>query len=98
VLKESSGRSGSGFKHSRVRGLLVISEIALAVVLLAGAALRIRPFAVLRSVKSGIDPSTLLTLRTAISGSRYGSTARVENMVRLGTERLQAFPGVSVAG
>jgi putative ABC transport system permease protein len=98
VLKESSGRSGSGFKHSGVRGLLVISEIALAVVLLAGAALMIRTFAGLRSVKSGIDPSNLLTLRTAISGSRYGSTAQVENMVRLATERIQALPGVSVAG
>src|SRR4029077_5793987 len=79
-------------------GLLVISEIALAVVLLAGAALMIRTFAGLRSVKSGIDLSNLLTWRTAIPGSRYGSTARVENMVRLATERIQALPGVSVAG
>jgi putative ABC transport system permease protein len=97
VLKESSGRSGTGFKHSRVRGLLVISEIALAVILLAGAALMIRTFAGLRSVKSGIDPSNLLTLRTAISGSRYGSTAQVETMVREATERIQALPGVRVA-
>jgi putative ABC transport system permease protein len=97
VLKESSGRSGTGFKHSRVRGLLVVSEIALAVVLLAGAALMIRTFAGLRSVKSGIDPSNLLTLRTAISGSRYGSTTQVENMVRQATERIQALPGVGVA-
>ncbi len=98
VLKESSGRSGTGFKHSRVRGLLVISEIALAVVLLAGAALMIRTFAGLRSVKSGIDPSNVLTLRSAISGSRYGSTAQVANMVRQATERIQALPGVRVAG
>jgi putative ABC transport system permease protein len=97
VLKESSGRSGTGFKHSRVRGLLVISEIALAVVLLTGATLMIRTFAGLRSVKSGIDPSNVLTLRTAISGSRYGSTAQVENMVRQATDRIQALPGVRVA-
>jgi putative ABC transport system permease protein len=97
VLKESSGRSGTGFKHSRIRGLLVISEIALAVVLLAGAALMIRTFAGLRSVKPGIDPSNLLTLRSAISGSRYGSTAQVENMVRQATDRIQALPGVGVA-
>src|SRR5580704_1509586 len=97
VLKESSGRSGTGFKHSRVRGLLVISEIALAVVLLAGAALMIRTFAGLRSVKSGIDSSNLLTLRTAVSGNRYGSTAQVENMVRQATDRIQALPGVQVA-
>ncbi len=98
VLKESSGRSGTGFKHSRVRGLLVISEIALAVVLLTGAALMIRTFAGLRSVKPGIDPSNVLTLRTAISGSRYGSTSQVENMVRQATDRIQALPGVRVAG
>ena len=97
VLKESSGRSGTGFRHSRVRGLLVISEIALAVVLLAGAALMIRTFAGLRSVKSGIDSSNLLTLRTAVSGNRYGSTAQVENMVRQATDRIQALPGVQVA-
>jgi putative ABC transport system permease protein len=97
VLKESSGRSGTGFKHSRVRGLLVISEIALAVVLLAGAALMIRTFAGLRSVKSGIDSSNLLTLRTAVSGNRYSSTAQVENMVRQATDRVQALPGVQVA-
>jgi putative ABC transport system permease protein len=98
ALKESSSRSGTGFKHSRVRGLLVISEIALAVVLLAGAALMIRTFAGLRSVKPGIDPSNVLTLRTAISGSRYGSTAQVENMVRQATDRIQALPGIRVAG
>jgi putative ABC transport system permease protein len=97
VLKESSGRSGTGFRHSRVRGLLVISEIALAVVLLAGAALMIRTFAGLRSVKSGIDSSNLLTLRTAVSGNRYGNTAQVENMVRQATDRVQALPGVLVA-
>jgi putative ABC transport system permease protein len=98
ILKESSGRSGTGFKHSRTRALLVISEIALAVVLLAGAALMIRTFAGLRSVKPGIDPSNVLTLRTGTSGSRYASTAQVENMVRQATDRIQALPGVRVVG
>jgi putative ABC transport system permease protein len=97
TLKESSGRSGTGLKHSRVRGVLVVGEIALAVVLLAGAALMIRTFADLRSVKPGIDSSNLLTLRTAISGSRYGTSAQVESMVRQATDRIQALPGVRVA-
>ena len=97
ALKESSGRSGTGLKHSRVRGMLVVGEIALAVVLLAGAALMIRTFAGLRSANPGIDPSNLLTLKTAISGSRYGSTAQVENMVQQATDRVQALPGVRVA-
>lgn len=97
TLKESSGRSGTGLKHSRVRGLLVISEVALAVVLLAGAALMIRTFAGLHSVKPGIDPSNVLTMKTAISGARYGSTAQVASMVEQATDRLQALPGVQAA-
>jgi putative ABC transport system permease protein len=97
ALKESSGRSGTGHKHNRVRGVLVVSEIALAVVLLAGAALMIRTFASLRSENPGIDPSHVLTLRTAISGSRYASTDKVANMVQQATDRIQALPGVQVA-
>jgi multisubunit Na+/H+ antiporter MnhB subunit len=97
ALKESSGRSGTGLKHSRVRGALVVGEIALAVILLAGAALMIRTFASLRSVKPGIDSSNLLTFRTAITGSRYGTSAQVESMVRQATDRIQALPGVRVA-
>ena len=97
TLKESGGRSGSGLKHNRVRGLLVIGEIALAMVLLAGAALMIRTFAGLRSVKPGLDPSGVLTLKTALSGNRYASTARVASMVRQASERIEGLPGVQFA-
>src|SRR5215468_2473221 len=97
ALKESSGRSGTGLKHSRIRALLVVGEVALAVVLLAGATLMIRTFASLRSVKSGIDSSNVLVMRTAISGSRYSSTAQVDSMVRQATDRIQALPGVQFA-
>ncbi|HZS28193.1 MAG TPA: ABC transporter permease [Candidatus Angelobacter sp.] len=93
-LKESSSRSGTGFKHSRVGGLLVMGEIGLAVLLLAGATLMIRTFASLRAMDPGIDPNNVLTLRTAISGSRYGSTAQVESMVQQARDRIQALPGV----
>jgi putative ABC transport system permease protein len=94
VLKESSGRSASGARHNRVRSLLVIGEIALAVVLLAGAALMIRTFAGLRAVNTGIDPANVLTMATSISSSRYTSTAQVAAMVRQATDRIEALPGV----
>jgi predicted permease len=97
ALKESSGRSGTGVRHNRIRSLLVISEIALAVVLLAGAALMIRTFAGLRSVQTGIDASNVLTMKTSISGSRYATTAQLETMVRQATERIEALPGVQFA-
>lgn len=97
TLKESSGRSGTGLKHSRIRSLLVVGEVALAVILLVGAALMIRTFAGLRAVRTGIDASNVLTMRTAISGSRYNSTAQVESMVQQATDRIQALPGVQTA-
>jgi putative ABC transport system permease protein len=97
ALKESSSRSGTGLKHNRVRGLLVVSEIALALILLVGAALMIRTFAGLRSVKPGFDSSNVLTLRTTLSGARYASTAQVATMVRQATERMEALPGVAFA-
>jgi len=97
ALKESSGRSGTGLKHTRIRGLLVIGEIALAVVLLAGAALMIRTFAGLRAANIGIDPTHVLTMRTSTSGDRYSTTAPVTSMVEQATDRIQALPGVQVA-
>ncbi len=98
ALKESSGRSGTGLKHNRIRGVLVVGEIALAMVLLAGAALMIRTFAGLRSVNPGFDTANILTLKTSTSGSTYASTARVETMVRTASERIEALPGIEFAG
>ena len=97
ALKESSSRSGTGLKHNRVRGLLVVSEIALALILLVGAALMIRTFAGLRSVKPGFDTSNVLTMRTPLSGARYATTAQVANMVRQASERIENLPGVAFA-
>jgi putative ABC transport system permease protein len=97
ALKESSSRSGTGLKHNRIRGLLVVGEVAFAIILLTGAALMIRTFAGLRSAKSGLDPVNVLTMQTALSGSRYATTAQVENMVRQATERIESLPGVEFA-
>src|SRR5215471_6816997 len=97
ALKESSGRSGTGLRHGRIRAVLVVSEIALAVVLLAGAALMIRTFAAMRNVNPGIDTTNVLTMRTATSGGRYSTTAAVESMVQQATDRIQALPGVRFA-
>ena len=47
-LKESSNRSGTGFRQSKARSLLVVSEVSLALVLLVGSALLIRTFVALR--------------------------------------------------
>jgi putative ABC transport system permease protein len=97
ALKESSSRSGTGLKHNRIRGLLVVGEVAFAIILLTGAALMIRTFAGLRSAKSGVDPSNVLTMQLAFTGSRYETTAHVEDIVRQASERIESLPGVEFA-
>ena len=97
TLKDTSGRAGTGRHQNRARGFLVVSEIALAVILLVGAALMIRTFASLRAVNPGFDPRNVLTLQTSLSSGRYGTTAQVDNLVRQMTQRLESLPGVQFA-
>jgi putative ABC transport system permease protein len=96
-LKESSGRSGTGLKQSRVRGMLVVSEIALALVLLVGAALMIRTLAGLRSVQPGFDARNILTFKVMLGGGRYDKTTQAEVLVRQATQRIEGLPGVQAA-
>src|ERR1700683_2391400 len=56
TLKENGARGGSGMRQNKARGLLVMAEMALAIVLLVGAGLLIRTFAALHSVAPGFGP------------------------------------------
>jgi len=94
TLKESSNRSGTGFRQGRARSLLVISEVSLALVLLAGAALLIRTYIALRNVNPGFDAHNVLTLEMSLTGDRFLKTAGVAQIARDGRERLNAIPGV----
>jgi predicted permease len=94
ALKESSNRSGTGFRQSKARSLLVISEVSLALVLLIGAALLIRTFIALRHVNPGFNGHNVLTLEMSLIGNRYEKTAGVAQFSRDGRERLNAIPGV----
>jgi putative ABC transport system permease protein len=97
VLKEASGRSGTGLRHNRVRSVLVAAEMALAVILVAGAALMIRTFVGLRSVQPGFDPSNVISMQTSLTGGRYDSTAKAANMLRQVTDAIETLPGVRAA-
>jgi putative ABC transport system permease protein len=97
TLKESSGRSGTGFRHNKSRSLLVVIEMALALILLVGSALLIRTSLALRAVEPGYEANNVLTMRMSLSGSRFLESAGVERMIRDARERLQALPGVELA-
>jgi putative ABC transport system permease protein len=97
VLKEASSRSGTGLRHNRLRSILVAAEMALAVILVAGAALMIRTFVGLRSVQPGFDSHNVITMQTSLSGGRYDSAAKAENMTRQVVDHIEALPGVRAA-
>ena len=97
ILKEASGRSATGLRQNRMRGLLVITEMMLALVLLVGASLLIRTFLGLRTADAGINAHNVLTFQTSLSGGRYGSTSKVTNFNTQVTRRIENLPGVSAA-
>jgi putative ABC transport system permease protein len=97
TLKESSNRSGTGFRQSKGRSLLVISEVSLALILLIGAALLIRTYIALRDVNPGFDPHHVVTMQMSLTGDKYQKTAGVALLVRNARERLNAIPGVEAS-
>jgi putative ABC transport system permease protein len=75
TLKEG-GRGASGAPRGRLRAVLVGGEMALAMVLLVGAALMIRSFLAASAADPGFDTARMLTLRTWLAGPRYADDAR----------------------
>jgi putative ABC transport system permease protein len=96
VLKQSSAQSGTGGgAQGHVRSVLVGAEIALALVLLIGAALLARTFLALRAVNAGFDPRGVLTLRMSLDDFRLVNTAGLEQLIQNGVQRVSAVRGVS---
>jgi predicted permease len=96
TLKES-GRSIADSRHNRrLRSLFVIAEIALALVLLAGAGLLINSFVRLQAVDPGFNPENVLTMGVSRNW-QYPERQRID-FIKQAVERLQALPGVKAAG
>jgi predicted permease len=97
TIKESASRSGSGFRQNKTRSVLVVLEVALALILLVGAGLLIRTSIALAAVDPGFDATNVLTMRMSLSGPRFVTTDGVDRMIRDAVERLGALPGVELA-
>ncbi|MBV9404211.1 MAG: ABC transporter permease [Acidobacteriaceae bacterium] len=97
TIKESASRSGSGFRQNKTRTILVVTEVALAVVLLVGAGLLIRTAIAIYSVNPGFDTKNVLTMRMSLAGNSYNTSLAVEQLVRRVVERIDALPGVELA-
>jgi len=95
-LKEGGRSSGDGSRRNRIRGVLVVSELAIAIVLLVGAGLLIQSLWRLQHVSPGFESQNLLTFVVGIPEVKY-PTARQAQFYRDLTARIESLPGVRSA-
>jgi predicted permease len=93
TLRRSSRRASATHEHRHWGGALVVSQVALAVVLLIGAGLLLRTFSYLLSVQLGFQPERVLTMQMLILGDDSQRAAKVEAIL----DRVQALPEVGAA-
>ena len=97
-LRESGANSSADSGRRRLRNGLVMSEIALALVLLTGAGLLVRTFLGLMQVDLGIDPTNVVTMEIDLPHFKYADTANQTAFYRQLLQRVQSLPGVKSAG
>jgi predicted permease len=95
ALKENAGKGGTA--RGRLRGALVVIEVALSLVLLVGAGLLVRTFINLLGVAPGFDPHNVLTFQINLNGERYNTTDKAAAFYRDALERISHLPGVEAA-
>jgi predicted permease len=96
VLKDS-GRSGSSATQHRLRGLFVVTEIALSLILLIGAGLLVRSYGHIQNANPGFNPRNVLSFRLSLPNSKYKGPA-VTNFYRQLTDQIKTIPGVESVG
>jgi putative ABC transport system permease protein len=92
ALKE--GNRGAGGARQPMRSGVVVAEVALALLLLVGAGLMLRSFALLNRIDTGFKPQNLLTMTTMLSPTRYADAAKVRGFYDELKRRIQTLPGV----
>jgi predicted permease len=97
ALRETGRGTAGGVRQHGLRDLLVASEFALALVLLAGAGLAIRTFVALRDIDPGFDPRGVVTMVVSYTGSSVGSPERRVPFIDELLTRVRAVPGVARA-
>jgi putative ABC transport system permease protein len=95
ALNETSTRTGASPRQMKSRSVLVIAEMALALVLLSGAALLIGSLGKLAAVDPGFDAHNVLTMEMSLNDSRFMTTAAVAQLVRDAERRVESLPGVT---
>src|SRR5450432_3234598 len=98
VLHEAGTRGGSdSASRQRARGVLVVTQVALALVLLAGAGLTLKSFWRSQNAPLGFEPRGILTMTLSLPGARYNSDEKIGAFYSQLIERLKGLPGVATA-
>jgi predicted permease len=98
AIKEGGRGTSSGIRKTRLRSALIVSEVALSVVLLAGAGLLFRTFLHLQAVNTGFAPQHVMTFRLSPSGANYRRDADYTSFYDRTVQRISAIPGVEAVG
>jgi putative ABC transport system permease protein len=97
-LHEGGARGSSdGAQRQRVRAILVIAQVALALILLASAGLTLQSFRNAQQASLGFDPSGVLSMTISLPKARYGSDDKIEAFNRHLIERVKSIPNVAYA-
>jgi putative ABC transport system permease protein len=94
ALKEGGRGASEGRRGGRTRSLLVVAEMALAVVLLIGATLMIRTFVALENASTGFPTENLLTMNVMMPEQQYSNEQQIAADFQRVLERIQSIPGV----
>jgi putative ABC transport system permease protein len=98
ALREGSTGAGEGRGKHRLRGTLVVAEVALSVVLMIGAGLLLRSYAALQGTTLGFDRAEVLSFRLALPQLKYDSQDKRRNFYANLFDRIETIPGVEAAG
>ena len=94
TLKEGGRTSGAGAHNNRVRSVLIVSEIAIALMLLVGAGLFINSFLRLQRVNPGFDTNNALSFRIGLPDTRYPQAQQKIAFYKQLASRIESLPGV----
>ena len=99
ALKEGGkGTGGQGVRSRRLRGALVVAEVALALVLLASAGLLVKSFVRLQEIDTGFNTENVLTMVVRLPDGKYKEDPQIVAFFRQAMERMRALPGVRDGG
>jgi predicted permease len=97
ILRESGRGAAGSLRRSQARGLLVIGQVAVSMILLIAASLLMRSFLKLQQVDPGFDPRNVLTMQVTLPKAKYATNPQKNAFFREALRHISATPGVNSA-